>query len=286
MNQQKSAFLNQILQKRLELESQRWLTAMAQRFDVAVLCPSPELFRVVSVFLLRKLGQTDECLSEQNNCCIEVDPRHLPSEDRGGSPSLPSRPPRYLHICHGKPPTGTGAILFELPPLQHLLPSPASMVSLLLTNTGLERFVDAFDGARMTSLKKILERYGLDIFFDCVVQTAYLGGYKGDLLAADRCLENLLKPPPENREAAKTLSSVPEQPAPSLEGLIELLLGHPEPHDVLKAAMAHYVFHRKNVSQAEASRMLKISRSTLQAHLQMAERLKVYEYFRFENPIA
>lgn len=287
MNQQKSAFLNQILNKRFELESQRWFATLSQRFDVALVCSSAELYSAVLVFLNRKLGLNDPDVLADTPAlkCIEVSPTDRQGDQRLSHPT-PLRPSQCLYVCCGEAPKGTGAILFELPALENLLPSPATMVSTLLANTGLERFVDAFDGARMTSLKKVLERYGLDVFFDCVVQTAYLGGYKGDVEAADRRLEQLLKPPNESEGSPQKSKMLPVQHGLSFEGLIEQLLRHPEPHDVLKAALAHYAFHRKNVSQAEASRLLKISRSTLQAHLQMAERLKVHEYFRFENPSA
>lgn len=274
MQDKRNAFLSHIVKRRLELELQRWIAALNQRFDVAIVCPSADLQELVTSFL------------EQNTPHLgriqQVGPYHLASDafDEHGFAKTsapaeggPQRP--TIYVCHGANLRGCGAIAFELPTLQSLLPSAANMVITLLESSGLERFIDAFDGRKMSQLKKILDANGVEDFFDAVVQVAYFVGFRGDEKRADVYLEGVQSK--QWKDLAQFSSGI-NQPL-SLDKLFEQLVDLPDPHDTLKAALAHYVFNRRHVSQAEASRILKVSRSTLQSHLQLAEQLKVARYF-------
>lgn len=274
MQDKRNAFLSHIVKRRLDLELQRWTAALNQRFDVAILCPSAELQELVTSFLERNtplLGRVQQ---------IRI--HHLAAEDSGEYESLKTPPPDEggpqlptIYVCHGASLRGCGAIAFELPGLESLLPSAANMVITLLESAGLERFIDAFDGRKMSQLKKILDSNGVEDFFDAVVQVAYFVGFRGDEKGADAYLEGIQS---KQWDAPGQPSTGLNQPL-SLEKLFEQLVDLPDPHDTLKAALAHYVFNRRRVSQAEASRILKVSRSTLQSHLQLAEHLKVARYF-------
>lgn len=163
MQDKRNAFLSHIVKRRLDLELQRWTAALNQRFDVAILCPSAELQELVTSFLERNtplLGRVQQ---------IRI--HHLAAEDSGEYESLKTPPPDEggpqlptIYVCHGASLRGCGAIAFELPGLESLLPSAANMVITLLESAGLERFIDAFDGRKMSQLKKILDSNGVEDF--------------------------------------------------------------------------------------------------------------------------
>jgi hypothetical protein len=274
MLDKRNAFLSHIVKRRLELELQRWTTALNHRFDVAILCPTAELQELVMSFLERITPLPGRIQRVRPHHSLvddsvehELSKTHPPAES---GPLLPT-----IYVCRGTNLRGCGAIAFELPGLESLLPSAANMVITLLESAGLERFIDAFDGRKMSQLKKILDSNGVEDFFDAVVQVAYFVGFRGDEQRADAYLEGIQS----KQWDAPCELSLGLKPQLSLDKLFEQLVDLPDPHDTLKAALAHYVFNRRRVSQAEASRILKVSRSTLQSHLQLAEHLNVARYF-------
>lgn len=271
MQMKKHVFLSLVLRPKYEKEFHLWKAAIQQHFDISIICESRDVTRLVAEFLQNKLKL--EGLDEKARL-IEFDA----STPMATLEPLPeprdSRSHIYVTCC--EPPKGSGTINFKLPRLEELLPSATSMVRILLELTSLDRFLDAFDGKRMTQLKTILDRHGVDEFFDAVIQVAFQVGFRADETGVDLYMERMLASPPRSRSKAPTNL---ENNTTSLEKLFEQLIELPEPHDVLKAALAHYVSVHRRVSQTEASKMLKVSRSTFQAHLSLAERLKIADYF-------
>lgn len=279
MNQKKYAFLSNVLKNRFAPEVPAWKSALRQNFDIALVCPSFEIQRVLINFLNAELSDMTpiprvvpySSLSEvpESSEILAAEAKN----DRNGRPSVMGT----IYVCEGQPPKGIGLVVFEIQKMQALLPSPAQMVTTLLEMTGLEGFMDSFDGKKMTQLRTLLDKNGFDDFFDAIIQVAYLVGFRADDKGAEDYLEKQLMKPYRADQRSSQVSA--QNQIISLEKLFEHLIELPEPHDTLKAALAYYVFVRRRVSQTEASRILKVSRSTLQSHLQLAERLKVAHYF-------
>lgn len=272
MHEQISQHLVSIIERRLETESQRWLAAVKSGFSVAVICHEKEVLMVIEGFISRR----PQLANLRNPSTPPGDELPLTQRDVARS-STATR----LSIYCGHPKPGLGAIGFEIPPLLELLPPASTMVVQILENTQLEKYIDAFDGKKMSLLKKILESSGPERFFDAVVQVAYLAGYRGEDVQAYQTLEkayNQIENSKKNGHLTKSGNSDHGNPS-AMELVFDKIIALPDPHDVLKASLAYYVFHGRNLTQSEASRILKVSRSTLQSHLQLAEHLNVAEYF-------
>ncbi|MFZ9519185.1 MAG: hypothetical protein ACO3A4_01790 [Silvanigrellaceae bacterium] len=272
MHEQINQHLVSILERRLETESQRWLAAAKSGFTVAVICHDKEVHMVIEGFISRR-PQLSELRS----------PSTTPGDESTlvRSETVEPRAATRLTIHYGHPKPGLGAICFEIPPLPELLPPASTMVVQILENTQLEKYIDAFDGKKMSLLKKILESSGPERFFDAVVQVAYLAGYRGEDVQAYQTLEKTyvqIENSKKNGYLTKSANSENGNPS-AMELVFDKIIALPDPHDVLKASLAYYVFHGRNLTQSEASRILKVSRSTLQSHLQLAEHLNVAEYF-------
>jgi len=286
MSHSLNRYLSIILKRRLDVEAQRWIGALDSGFDVAVVSPDRVLLEVVQDYLQASIKRF-----ATTRVPIVDDQKHMESAEPSGPGSVApavqqsrgavSRPQLSLHLR--TPRAGYAAIPFELPLLEDLLPSPSAMVSQILSSTQLDRYIDVFDGPKMSLLKKVLEQSGPEVFFDAIVQVAYLSGYRGDDDAALASLEQRVSQPPKKFGRARSMevkglgTALPDRV--DLGALFDKLIERPDPHDLLKAALAHYVFHGRKVTQSEASRILKVSRSTLQAHLQLAEQLNVAEFF-------
>lgn len=283
MIQQPSQNLTYILERRLESESQRWISALKSGFNVAVACTDKELKDVVESFIerrqhLKKHRTLHRVTDGRLNPLTDV-PNSVPDEIDANSSGHDGGPQITVHW--GEPKPGLAAVHFQLPSLLNLLPTPSTMILQILESTQLEKYLDAFDGKKMTQLKRILELGGPEYFFDSVIQVAYLSGFRGNEEESHRELERRLNHFEKSRQIGLLLGpgSASEQQTSAMGLIFEKLLALPDPHDVLKASLAFYVFHGRNLTQAEASKILKISRSTLQSHLQLAERLNVAEYF-------
>jgi DNA-binding protein Fis len=281
MHESCNKYLSLVLRRRLDAEAQRWFTAIESGFDVVVITSEPILQDAVKEYLENtpKFAANTNLKVMALGCVVHP---KLSGLSEPQTRRAESQRQRTLTLCSGKPPAGTAAVPFRLPDLQELLPSPSAMTGQFLECTGLERFMEVFDGQKMALLRKLLEMRGPEHFFDAIVQVAYLSGYRGDDESANDYLTHRMAEAEEVvRESNKRFPSGsggdlnPVDVCSIFDRFIEL----DEPHDVLKAALAHYVFNKRNVTQTEASKILKVSRSTLQAHLQLAERLNVAELF-------
>lgn len=279
MLEKRRAILGHLLKRRFDLEIQSWRNALKQNFDIMILCPSSELQGLVADYLTSQsnLLARIQLILPPNDCPSEsllpLRPNACPQGyEREATPQVE----RVIYVSAHQTPRGCAAVVFPLQSLEKLLPGAATMITMLLESVGLDRFIDAFDSQKLVQLKRIIERRGIDDFFDSVIQVAYIVGFRGDEKHATEYLESVLT---KASDVARQPTELRESTPTSLDKLFEQLIELPDPHDTLKAALAHYVFHRRRVSQAEASRILKVSRSTLQSHLQLAERLKVATYF-------
>lgn len=288
MNQTTARYLLPVLKRRLEMEMQRWSSALESGFDVSLVVHEDALAETLTQFLI-----SDPTITTRSPCQVEIyDPQGscIHSVYRSGQSkgevnrnSVPT-----LTVVRDSPHPVCGSIPFELPPLQTLFPSPSQMVSLVLEKANLSRYVDSFDGKKMTALRKILEIHGHELFFDSIVQVAYRSGFRGDDEGSNEFLESRLSTPAvsHRRRNTKNESLGADEATHAVAELFDRVLRYNDPHDVLKASLTHYVFHGRRVTQAEASRILKVSRSTLQAHLQLAELLNVAELFTESTPTA
>ncbi|MEN9808654.1 MAG: hypothetical protein RLZZ488_221 [Pseudomonadota bacterium] len=288
MNQSIARYLLPVLKRRLEMELQRWSSALESGFDVVLVVQEEALAETVAHFLT-----TDDFFTMRSPCQIVVyDLQGQCVQSMQKSAHLKADPNRVslptLSLVRESPHPVCGSIPFELPPLQSLFPSAAQMVSLVLERANLSRYMDAFDGKKMTALRKILDVHGHELFFDSIVQVAYRSGFRGEDEGATEFLESRLSQPPATtrRRIAARETAAAEEKAHAVAGLFDRVLRCNDPHDALKASLTHYVFHGRRVTQAEASRILKVSRSTLQAHLQLAELLNVAELFTESTPSA
>lgn len=280
-----SRFLYSVLKRRLDMESQRWFAALESGFDVVVVAEERLLFAIIPQYLSQSsIRQSKSKFRFQNFSTPDAATHDNISFDQNlNRAKFEDVLPRIsLHSC--EPPPGHAAIVFRVPSLMSLLPTPSTMVLQILESSKLERYVEAFDGQKMVTLRRMLEKAGPECFFDGVIQIAYLAGYRGDDAAAfealraieARALDELAMGP----KKGDRLPSAPLKRADALGAVFEKFIQLPDPHDVLKAALAHYVLQSRKITQAEASRLLKVSRSTLQAHLQLAERLNVAAFFQ------
>lgn len=281
MNQTIARYLLPVLKRRLEIEMQRWSSALESGFDVVLVVHEDALADALAHFLF-----SDDSLALRSPChieiydvqgtCLQSTQKCVQSKADTNRISLPT-----LAVVRESPHPVCGSIPFELPPLSSLFPSAAQMVALVLERANLIRYVDAFDGKKMTALRKILELHGHELFFDSIVQVAYRAGFRGEDEGAAEFLESRLSQPvaSQRRRSSKPESAFADDAAHGVAELFDRILGYNDPHDVLKASLTHYVFHGRRVTQAEASRILKVSRSTLQAHLQLAELLNVAQLF-------
>lgn len=276
MDARYSAYLAHFLRTALRPHARQWGEALRHTFDVAVCCESRTLAELVMALV--DSGQLEEINRATYRIILEecaaqgpVVPALQASIGQEAKHTTGAR----LHLCVGVIPAGLVAVRFNLPTLQSLLPSVAAIVVGLLEHFQLDRYIDCFDAPTLSKLKQIYEVRGVIFLFDAIVQVAYLAGVQGDDSQSLKYLDSLVQPEDQDLANQQTPSTGRFQ----LEQLLDRFMASHDPYDTLKAALAHYAFFGKRVSQAEASRILKVSRSTLQSHLNLAERINVARLF-------
>ena len=255
--------LERLIGKKLYREFEEIISLADRGFDVAVQLPSAEIY---TVFL--------------NLCEAELTARQLPiavvrSWDAALTEKLQQdldqRFAPLLYVGLDCPPPGSGFIAFPLPLLDQLLPSISTTVSRILEHTGFGTYLDVFDARKMSKIKRIANTKGLGTLIDVVVQTAYLAGLSGNERGADDYLNALSYEPtaPEKSEGNASFTTIIE----------DILKTSQSPHCYLKAALSYYVVRAQGNTMTKASLILNISRTTLQQHLRLAEKFRVYELF-------
>lgn len=278
MDARYSTYLAYFLGSALKPHVQQWSEALRYNFDVAVCCESQALAELVMNLIESnrfpdvKMSNVRVILEDGSS----IDPINgADAKQPVRAQSLKAGAGVRLYFCVGTIPSGLIAVRFNLPTLQSLLPSVATIVVGLLEHLTLDRYIDCFDAATLAKLKRIYEVRGVICLFDAIVQVAYLAGVLGDDSQSFRYLDSLA----QTQEPAVVANQATPSSRFQLEQLLDRFMASHDPYDTLKATLAHYAFFGKKVSQAEASRTLKVSRSTLQSHLSLAERLNVARLF-------
>ncbi|BBH51637.1 hypothetical protein [Fluviispira sanaruensis] len=169
---------------------------------------------------------------------------------------------------------GYGFIAIELPSPDLLLTSIPSAISTILNYFNLNIYLDIFDSNKLLSLKKITIIHGLNLLIDSVVQTAYLGGFRGESEDAQRFLD---------QTQSEVIEDLDKKEVP-LEKCAEkffsyVLLRGEDAHSFLKSSFIYYSITLQGLSMTRASQIFSVSRTTLLGHLKTAEKLGVSHFF-------
>lgn len=167
--------------------------------------------------------------------------------------------------------SGAGLVDHPLPTLTELLPSTPHAVRIVLEHHGLGIFNEAFGPERLAFLKPLLTN-NLSAFIDAVVQTAYLEGARGESARADAFLRTLRPGNVSDQEE--------ELDVAMLARCLQWMVGREgSPILLAKALLSYFVVRVKGAPTTQASDLLHISRTTLQQHLALAEKMGVPEIF-------
>jgi len=273
---QHKCFLAALLSRSITRQASVWSEALKMNFNVVVCCETDELAEIVraavdqlmTVGAFKYLAACKQHTSDGWVTGLRGGSRSSAVEERGSA----EKP--VLFVCSAIVPVGLVAVRFDLPSMRSLLPGMGTIVMQVLEQMSLERYIDCFDGKTMSALKKVLDLRGVTPLLDAVIQVAYLAGVLGDEGQSQQYLDGLTSQAAMNAGQTQAPTANPQ-----LDQILDTFMATHDPYDTLKAALAHHAFVRKKVSQAEASRNLKVSRSTLQSHLSMAERLNVARFF-------
>ncbi len=267
MNQARIKLIKELIKKRIYDDINQIINIANNGFDVHVKVEFKEIEQVLSELI------QEEQKKQMLNFNLISDPKLLDEkfEEFFHEPKV-IQPTVFIH-----PETiryGMGFIVYKIQSAESLLSSPANAIEKILEHFGLGLFIDVFDADIFSKLKQIAKMMGINHLIDAVVQTAYLGGFKGNYGKALEYLDHILI----NSDEIYSKDSV------SLEKCAEnffayiILQGH-DAHSFVKSALSFYTVKRKGFSMSKASQMLQISRTTLQEHLKLAEKLGVSNFF-------
>lgn len=255
--------LERLIGKKLYAQLDQFLALAEQGFDVAVQLPSQDIHEVF-------LGMCErELRARQLPYSVASTWEAAAKEKQRQDAELEHTP--LLYVSLELPPPGSGFIAFNLTSVESLLPSISATVSRILEHAGLAMYLDVFDARKMSRIKSISSAHGLGALIDVVVQTAYLGGFSANEQAVEQYLDSYSGKHDKGPQTGGRMS---------FTALInDLLKSTQSPHCYLKAALSYYVVRSQGNSMTRASRILNISRTTLQQHLLLAEKFRVYELF-------
>lgn len=141
-------------------------------------------------------------------------------------------------------------------------------ISQILAHFKAEHFVDVFDASVVASLKSILQKDGVFHMLRAVVHIIKLSQEGKPLEPAQQFEKNFRKSVLANQpERKKDYSSLLE--------FFDNLSRSAEPHTYIKAYLSYYIYIKSNKNISHASRILKISRTTLHDHLRIATELAI-----------
>ena len=255
--------LESLIGKKLYAYLERALELAERNFDVALQFTAPDVQDVLLAM-----------------CEAELRARHLPFAVATSWDSAHEEKRRQdeevehaslIYLGSEIPPVGSGFISIAVPSVETLLPSTNATVSRILEHAGLETYLDVFDAKKMAKIKNIASTHGLGMLIDAVLQTAYLSGFSGNEQGAEEYL---------NCFSSKTYGLQRTKGNVSFVTLIEdVVRSSQSPHCYLKAALSYYIVRSQGNSMTNASKVLNISRTTLQQHLRLAEKFKIHELF-------
>lgn len=267
MNQARIKLIKELIKKRIYEDINQIINITNNGFDVHVKVEFKEIEQVVIELL--HIEQKKQLL----NFNLISDPKLLDEKfDELFNEQKVLQPTIFVH-----PDTlryGLGFIVYNIQSADNLLSSSAYAIEKILDHFGLSLFIDVFEAEIFSKLKQIAKIMGINHLVDAVVQTAYLGGFKGNYAKAVEYLDHMLI----NCDELYSKDSV------SLEKCAEnffayIILQGQDAHGFVKSALSFYTVKRKGFSMSKASQMLQISRTTLQEHLKLAEKLGVSNFF-------
>ncbi|KAB8030886.1 helix-turn-helix domain-containing protein [Fluviispira multicolorata] len=263
----RSKLVSSLISKKLNIEIDQFLSISRQGFDIQIRVEYPEVEKILLEILEVQLKINSRAYR------LIIEPEQIYSEyELPENEDLNFMPIIYVGRAAIK--KGYGFITLNLPPPDQLISSIPSTITAVLNYFSLEIYLDVFDSEKLLSLKQIARTHGLNVLVDSVIQTAYLGGFKGESEEAQRHL-NKTHFESSNESVGKEIS---------LEKCAErffsyVLLRGEDAHCFLKSSFSYYSIYLQGLSMSRASQILSISRTTLQAHLKTAEELGVSHFF-------
>nr|BFD30584.1 hypothetical protein GTC16762_02020 [Pigmentibacter ruber] len=267
MQKSKIKLIKELVKKRIEEDVIHILEIIKSGFDVHIKVESQDIQEIVLEFLELEQKNQFLCFNIITNP-QELDEKYVTVISKQSTiiPTVLIHPDTIKY--------GLGFIIYKVSSPELLISSPASAIEKILEHFGLDIYLDVFDSEIFRKLKLVAKHLGLNFFIDAVVQTAYLGGFKGSYPSATEYLDHILI----NFDEIYSNSHI------SLEKCAEnlfsytLLQSH-DAHGFIKAALSFYTVKKKGFTITKASQLLQISRTTLQEHLKLAEKLGVSNFF-------
>lgn len=259
--------IKELISKRIYEDINQIIHITKNGFDVQVKVEFKEIEDVITETLY--LEQKNQ-LSDFN---LITDPKLLDEKyDMLFSEQKSLKPTIFIHSETLR--YGMGFIVYKISSPDLLLTSPGNAIEKILSHFGLSIFIDVFEAELFAKLKQISKILGINHLIDAVVQTAYLGGFKGNYGKAVKYLDHVLL------DSDEIYSSQLVSLEKCAESLFSYLMQQStDAHGFIKSALSYYAVRRKGFTMSRASQILQISRTTLQEHLKLAEKLGVSNFF-------
>ncbi|WP_186646374.1 hypothetical protein [Fluviispira vulneris] len=263
----RSKLISALISKKLNKKIDEILSILRQGFDVQIKTGYPEVEYIVLELLEQQLK------INSREFLLLTDSKKLYALNEMSNVEDSSFMP-IVFVGSTQIKKGYGFIIIELPSPDLLLSSIPSAITTILNFFNLNIYIDIFDSNKLLSLKKITIVHGLNLLIDSVVQTAYLGGFRGDSEEAQRFLDQTQSEVLEDLEKKEV----------SLEKCAEkffsyVLLRGEDAHSFLKSSFIYYSITLQGLSMTRASQIFSVSRTTLLGHLKTAEKLGVSHFF-------
>jgi len=194
-------------------------------------------------------------------------------ELQGSSEKEPTGPVQPLVYIGDPLPLGKFFLVpYKLPPVSTLLGNLPKAILAVLKSFDLVMYMDVFDGPMVKRLKRVLDNDGLDVFLDAVVQVAFLAGFRGEVSCALRYLDEL--------HVKRHLASLQTAQKSELKKCVHSVFNHVlkyqgDSYEFIKASFCYFVLSREGHNFSRASKILNLSRTTIQQYAKRAQHLGV-----------
>lgn len=262
----RSKLLESLIRKKLYEEVEHILAISHQGFDVYAKTTFPE----VKTLLIELLKQELKTNSRAFHIISSVEELKF---DENFTTSEMAFLPTVLVGEHSLSP-GSGFVTYHVAAPDSLIGNVAICIDSILKYFNLEFYLDVFDATKLSRLKQIARTQGVKSLIDAVVQSAYLGGFKGDMESAQEYLD----------KTQFSTGSFTLEKNVQLENCAKIFLSYAVAHGenahcFLKSCLSYYIVNNQGHTMSRASQILDISRTTLQEHLKLAHKLKVSAFF-------
>ncbi len=258
------SILEQLLEPKLRLELQAALQVIRRGFDVVVYSRDFEVREIFKDMVTKDPAASGFLFGESFFFFEELDRNEV-------------RTKPYFLVSDEPLPSGSGFMAVDLPGVEALLPSLSNIVITVLKYFHQEELLDVFDGKRMGRVREVLMRKGISLAIDAIVRQAFHLGVEGDEMAAERAIDEILTPTIGEERRIDIPCEAPAELATRL--FRALVVRDGAPHVFIKAALSWYVVNGMGRGLSDASKLLKISRTTLQEHLRLARIQGVDRFF-------